>query len=502
MLHTLGCFEWILKSEIPKSKQILNSKMDLRTKIDSHGAKIKCKARLVALGNQEWESLRDTYAPTVNAKTINMLFALATQTSMILYGLDIFGAFITADIDEPVYMRLPDNLAPKDSEGNTPIWKLKKTLYGLSRAPKAFYDDLSKFLLGCGYERCPVDPCLYKKDQGSGRKIFFAIHVDDFAVAATHQELIDDLCTSLKKKYTITESDNLESFLGIHIKRDGPHLYLSQPGHIQKMAIEANIQDSAREVTTPMSSDFCDREQNDSPLLTLDMKKKYYKLLGMLLYVLRTRPDVSYAINRLATRTAIATTKDYLCLQRVAAYLHRTIDKELVYRHDDNQQSQSFARLYAWSDAAFLTHSDSKSHSGTCFSLGESSGAFYSRSTKQTMVTLSSTEAELYSAVEATKDIQYFRSLLKWAGFEQMESIPLFVDNKSLIVLAQQFSGNHKRVRHFLARINYMIEQVELQTVKLIHLAGTSLKADTLTKSLPRSSFEAHTDRLLGPQRK
>ena len=102
MLHTLGCFEWVLKSEIPKSKQILNSKMDLRTKVDSHGAKIKCKARLVALGNQEWESLRDTYAPTVNAKTINMLFALATQTSIIPYGLNIFGAFITADIDEPV----------------------------------------------------------------------------------------------------------------------------------------------------------------------------------------------------------------------------------------------------------------------------------------------------------------------------------------------------------------------------------------------------------------
>ena len=163
------------------------------------------------------------------------------------------------------------------------------------------------------------------------------------------------------------------------------------------MAIEANIQDSAREVTTPISSDFCDKEQNDSPLLTLDMKKKYYKLLGMLLYVLRTRPDVSYAINRLATRTAIPTTKDYLCLQRVAAYLHRTIDKELVYRHDDNQQSQSFARLYAWSDAAFLTHLHSRFHTGTCFSLGESSGAFYSRSIKQTMVTLSSTGAELYS---------------------------------------------------------------------------------------------------------
>ena len=81
-----------------------------------------------------------------------------------------------------------------------------------------------------------------------------------------------------------------------------------------------------------------------------------------------------------------------------------------------------------------------------------------------------------------------------------MKPTPLFVDNKSLIVLAQQFSGNHKRVRHFLARINYMIEQVELQTVKLVHLSGTQLKADTLTKPLPRHSFEIHTDNLLGPQ--
>ena len=119
MLNDLGCFEWILQSQIPSKKKILNSKMDLRTKVDAHGFKIKCKARLVALGNQEWESLRDTFAPTVNAKTINMLLALATQTDMILYGLNIFGAFITVDIDEPVYLRLPEHLVPKDTEGNT-----------------------------------------------------------------------------------------------------------------------------------------------------------------------------------------------------------------------------------------------------------------------------------------------------------------------------------------------------------------------------------------------
>ena len=499
MLTDMGCYTWIKREDIPPGKQILNSSMDLKTKYDSRGAKIKNKARLVVMGNQEWANLRDTYAPTVNAKTINLLLALATQTDMILYGIDIAGAFITADIDEPVYMRLPDNLVPNDAEGNTLLWKLLKTLYGLTRAPKAFYDALSKFLIENGYERCPQDPCLYQIWDGP-LHLIFALHVDDFAIAANNQIMIDRLCATLKTRYKITESDNLESFLGIHIAKEGKHLYLSQPGHIMKIVEEANIE-TALTTRTPMATEFNDEDQNASPTLTKAEKAKYHTLLGMLLYVLRTRPDISYAVNRLATRTAISTQKDYNCLQRIAIYLRGTATKELVYRNDDENQKKTISRLYAWSDAAFLTHQDSKSHSGTCFSFGTSSGVFHSRSAKQSMVTLSSTEAELYAAVEATKDIQYFRELLKWMGHPQTTATPLYVDNKSLIVLAQKFSGNHKRVRHFLARINYMIEQVELNTVRLEYLAGVNHQADTLTKPLPPISFEPHTAGLLGPQR-
>ena len=127
--------------------------MDLKLKFNALGEILKFKARLVALGNLEWASLRDTYAPTVNAKTINLLLALGAQEKMILYGLDITGAFITADIDDDVYIQLPDGIAPKDADGNNQIWKLNKTLHGLNRAPKAFYDDLSKHLLAIGYNR-------------------------------------------------------------------------------------------------------------------------------------------------------------------------------------------------------------------------------------------------------------------------------------------------------------------------------------------------------------
>jgi hypothetical protein len=118
------------------------------------------------------------------------------------------------------------------------------------------------------------------------------------------------------------------------------------------------------------------------------------------------------------------------------------------------------------------------------------------------MVTLSSTEAETYAAVEATKDIVYFRGLPAELGFPQTEPTPLYVDNKSLITLAQQFSGNHKRYKHFLARIHYMIEQVDRHVVRLEHLRGTELRADSLTKPKAGQSFQHDTAEMLGHQQR
>ena len=138
-----------------------------------------------------------------------------------------YGAFITADIDEPVYMQLPKGLRP-DINGEPPIWRLLKTLYGLRRSPKAFYDQLSQFLEELGYTRSANDRCLFHKHFSDGRKIMFCIHVDDFAVAATDNELLDQLCTELKTKYIVKESDTLEDFLGVHMQQEAGRLASSR----------------------------------------------------------------------------------------------------------------------------------------------------------------------------------------------------------------------------------------------------------------------------------
>ena len=109
MLRDLSCFDEITLDEVAinprtgRRYQVIPTKMDLKLKFDAMGNPTKYKGRLVVLGNLEWaESLRDVFSPTVNSKTINLLLALAAQQGMTLYGLEIFGAFITAEIDEPV----------------------------------------------------------------------------------------------------------------------------------------------------------------------------------------------------------------------------------------------------------------------------------------------------------------------------------------------------------------------------------------------------------------
>ena len=112
-----------------------------------------------------------------------------------------------------------------------------------------------------------------------------------------------------------------------------------------------------------MSSTYNIKDQNDSPPCD---EHKYRKLLGMAIFVLRTRPECATAVSLLSGRTKRAPRKDYEELRHTSAYLYQTIDKELVNSTLFTEKSQSMARLHAWADAAYIVHVDSKSQFGIC----------------------------------------------------------------------------------------------------------------------------------------
>ena len=133
--------------------------------------------------------------------------------------------------------------------------------------------------------------------------------------------LIDDLCAALKLKYIIKESESLEDFLGVHMARVNARLHLSQPGLIKKLITTAELQDNKRSVRIPIHNDWNEGEQDKTARCEGGI---FRTLLGMLIFLLRTRPDIAFAVNTLATRCASATLRDLDVIHEVILYLKCT----------------------------------------------------------------------------------------------------------------------------------------------------------------------------------
>lgn len=502
-LKAMGTGEEVIFEDIPKDAPLYPSKMVCKKKREPiHGTVTERKARLCTLGNtgrnnpkfQAFASIPSYFAPTGNEKSLKIIFLLAVIMGMFIAGVDVASAFLYSEIraDKPTFISLP----PKLTSGKKIYWKLKKTLYGLPESPQAFYDHVSLHLMSNGYTRTQADPCVFYLRHGDNFTVCF-VHVDDFAIAATSQELIDSFMLMMKLKYKIKTINELKGFLGMRIDylKDGS-VVLTQPAKIQEILDEYDLDSFTGALpSVPMASTFSDDYQDDANPIEF---VKYMRLLGKLLFVIKTRPDIAYAVNRLATRAIAPTERDWHSLQRVALYLKATSHLGIKFKRSESFSATSATQLHCYVDAAFSCHADSKSHTGYCFALGGLGGMFYSKSFKQDNTTLSSTEAENAAAVEAAKEIKWFRDFLNELGFPQAEPTVVFADNSSMITLAQNFSGNHKRVKHYLRRINFLIELIKTSVIHFTHVASENNIADILTKPLGPQQFIHLRDILLG----
>jgi hypothetical protein len=349
-------YEIVQYSDIPQDAQVIHTKMDLKVKYDSLGDFIKHKARLVILGNLEAEDGRNDYAATANHKATGLLLALAAKYNLDLTGCDIEGAFLTANIDEEIYIALPRGL--EEFPNDKPVYaRLKKSMYGLRRSPQLFQNELYAHLKSHGYIQSAHDQSMFHKrtKDDPSEFIVFVTHVDDFAIAASTPQLRHELFECIRLKYTI-EDNNLEHFLGINIEYRviGSTRYLcqSQPMHLQKLfklcGLDENT-DTTKCPQTPMATAYSSTHK-DSPPCDRD---EYRRVIGSLLYILKTRPDVAFAVNILCTRVATATTWDRQALQRVIRYLYGTQDLVLRYPVMSHDHRITACTLFAYCDYTY-----------------------------------------------------------------------------------------------------------------------------------------------------
>lgn len=203
-----------------------------------------------------------------------------------------------------------------------------------------------------------------------------------------------------------------------------------------------------------------------------------------------TRPDIAYAVNRLAAYTANPSLQHVSMLKRMLRYLAGTKTHGITYSKNHPKRVLDGENLFhGYADAAYANTDDYKSTSGYVFQMG--GGAITWRSKKQTTIALSSTEAEYVALSEAGREACWLRSLFEELGENQ--SLPTLIkgDNDGSIAMARnpQF---HKRSKHIATRWHWVRDMVENKTIEIESCRDPEQTADILTKALPRPKHLRH----------
>nr|GEV28974.1 hypothetical protein [Tanacetum cinerariifolium] len=193
MQEELNEFEWLEVWElVPRLDKVMvvTLKWIYKVKLDELGGILKNKARLVAWGNRQEERIdfEESFAPVARLEAIRIFLAYAAYKNMVVYQMDVKIVFLNGNLREKVYVSQPDGFVDQDNPNH--IYKLKKALFGLKQALRAWYDMLSSFLISQDFSKGLVDPTLFNRRVGNDL-LLVQIYVDDIIFAASTPELCD-----------------------------------------------------------------------------------------------------------------------------------------------------------------------------------------------------------------------------------------------------------------------------------------------------------------------
>ena len=515
LLHTT-------KSIIPETPQpgieydLIYATTALKKKLFADGTVDKYKVRIPVCGNQlkaKFDYDNPTYSPTVSMLTHTSLLQLSIYDQMHMATYDTVAAYLHQEYPtnlKPLYLKFPRPLALACGIDPNQLFRIKKYLYGLPDAGRAYYIAYSKALEENGYKKSLSDPCLFTRFvEEENIRTYVWIHVDDTFVSSTHREELKRFGDSIGSVFPITANMDVTSHLGISLeKNEDGSITLTQKKLLQQLFDEYPL--LARRSKYPATLRRGIKIDMDDTMNTDDINKdsteedlqnmfNYMRLLGQLMYITHSRPDILPSVSYAATKSKTNTHKDFQDLLQIVAYLRQTSDYGLtIYpRRKDDDDSLN---LIAYVDAAYMSHADASSHTGYCISLGpiQPQSFIINKSQKQKCIATSSTHAEIRALYELTINIIYLTTLFKEIRRPIELPIVIFEDNQSTIDLVMDPTTRITKSKHYLMLIHTIREQVELGLIEVKKVAGDANIANVLTKIISDTEFFDSITKIMG----
>nr|GEW55901.1 hypothetical protein [Tanacetum cinerariifolium] len=310
--------------------------------------------------------------------------------------MDVKTAFLYGPLKEEVYVNQPDGFV--DPFHPDKVYQIKKALYGLKQAPKAWYDELSNFLLSKGFSKGSIDPTLFITKY-RGDILLVQIYVDDIIFGSINLNLSKRFEKLVHSKFEMSMMGELKFFLGIQIHQSLYGIFINQARYAQVILIKHGMT-SCDSVGTPMATKHLDADMSGTPT----DQTKYHSMVRALMYSTASRPDIMHATCYCARYQAQPTEKHLTAVKRIFRYLK------------DTTWDSGGDKLVRWS------------------------------SKKQDCTSMSFVEAEYVSLSAYCAQVLWMRTQLKDYGIH-FDKIPMYCDSKAAIAISCN-PVQHSRTKH------------------------------------------------------
>ncbi|XP_017408641.1 uncharacterized mitochondrial protein AtMg00810-like [Vigna angularis] len=356
------------------------------------------------------------------------------------------------------------------------VCRLTKSLYGLKQASRQWFEKLSTFLTSVSYIQSKSDHSLFIKGTPTGFTALL-VYVDDIILAGNSMTEISHIKSLLHNRFQVKDLGELKYFLGLEVARSKKGIHLSQRKYALDILEETGML-SCKPCSTPFLSDTSTLYRTDSYLKD---PTSYRRLIGNLLYLTNTRPNLCFSINLLSQFIQSPTDYHYRAIQHVLRYIKSKPSEGLLFPADSPIQ------LKAFSDSDWATCPNTRrSTTGFCVFLGSSLISWKSK--KQSTVSRSSTEAEYRALAATTCELQWIHYLLEDLQIKEAGIPALYCDNKSARHIAHNQSF-HERTKHIELDCHVVREKVQANLLHLLPIRSDEQLADIFTKFPHRVRF-------------
>jgi hypothetical protein len=483
-------YESILKNDVwevvprPQGKTLVTSKWIYKIKHVADGSVKNFKARFVACGFSQKEGIDwdEIFAPVARYTSIRVIISLASIFNWKLHQMYVKTGFLNREVEQEVYIKQPKGFMMHGKESH--VCKLKKALYGLKQALRAWYGRIGSFLQSLRFSKSIADPNLYIKIV-KNHHVILVLYVDDLFLNGEEHRIAQPK-RELSAEFEMKDLGLMHYFLGLGVWQKHGEIFLSQSKYAVDLLHRFGMLDY-KSMTTPMISNLKKLHDQATSAYPKD-PTVYLQIIGSLMYLVHTRPDICYAVNTLSRFMCNPKHIHMIVAKHILRYVRGTIAYGLGYN------SSGGVMLHGYIDSDCMGSTvDQKSTFGYCFSLGSSMISWSNR--KQGSIAQSTIEVEYIVASVASREAVWLRKLLLDLFSAEMEPTVIHCDNQSCINLSQN-PVFHDRSKHIEMRYHYVRDMVQKNILNIQYAPTAEQTANILTKPLSLTKFVYFRDKL------